>query len=75
MPLPNRNPKEGKDEFISRCMGDSKMRSEFSDSKTRYAICQRQYSKGEVLEIDLETVVLPVLPPDGWEEMKKKIKK
>ena len=32
MPLPNRNPKEGKDDFISRCMGDSKMNSEFPES-------------------------------------------
>ena len=53
MPLPNRNPKEGKQDFVSRCMSDSKMNSEFPDSKQRYAVCLSQYSKGEVLEIDL----------------------
>ena len=74
MPLPNRNPKEGKDDFISRCMGDAKMNSEFPESKQRYAVCQRQYSKGEVLEVDSE-IVLPVLPPKGWKEVKKKTKK
>ena len=74
MPLPNRNPREGKDDFISRCMSDSKMNSEFPESKQRYAVCQRQYSRGEVLEVDSE-IVLPVLPPKGWEEMKKKTKK
>ena len=64
MPLPNRNPREGKDDFISRCMSDSKMNSEFSDSKQRYAVCLRQFSKGEVLEVDLTSEIQAMEPCD-----------
>jgi hypothetical protein len=32
-------PLESEDEFISRCMGDSKMNSEFPDSDQRTAVC------------------------------------
>ena len=33
MPLPNPNPKEKKQEFLNRCMGDSVMNSEYEDSE------------------------------------------
>ena len=52
MPLPNKNPKEKKQDFVSRCMSDEKMKSEFPDSKQRYAVCMRQSSKGEVREVE-----------------------
>jgi|TARA_B100000085_G_scaffold283532_1_gene314418 hypothetical protein len=52
MPLPNKNPKEKKQDFVSRCMSDEKMKSEFPDSKQRYAVCMRQSSKGEVIEVE-----------------------
>lgn len=44
MPLPNPGEKESKDDFISRCMSDSKMVEEYSDNKQRYAVCVRQAS-------------------------------
>lgn len=43
MPLPSKKPGESKDEFISRCVSDSKMTSEFPDSKQRAAVCYYQY--------------------------------
>lgn len=44
MPLPNPGEKETKDDFVSRCMGDSKMTEEYPDNKQRYAVCVRQAS-------------------------------
>ena len=52
MPLPSRKPKEKKKDFLSRCMSDDKVISEFPDSKQRYAVCQTQLSKGETLEVE-----------------------
>ena len=45
MPLPKRNPGEKKDEFITRCISDSKMISEFPDKKQRAAVCYQQSKK------------------------------
>jgi hypothetical protein len=45
MPLVERRPGEQRDEFISRCMGDSKMIIEFPDNKQRYAVCISQSKK------------------------------
>jgi hydroxymethylpyrimidine pyrophosphatase-like HAD family hydrolase len=39
MPIPKRNTGESKNDFINRCMSDSKMKSEFNDEQQRYAIC------------------------------------
>jgi len=39
MPLPEKSIKETKDEFITRCVNDSKMKTEYPDSKQRAAIC------------------------------------
>lgn len=52
MPLPSRKIKEKKKDFLSRCMSDDKVISEFPDSKQRYAVCQTQLSKGETLEVE-----------------------
>ena len=45
--MPTRQKDEPKDEFLSRCMADDKMLSEFPDSKQRYAVCQ-SYSEETV---------------------------
>lgn len=42
MPLPQRKPGEGHDEFIERCMADPVMVKEFPDAAQRRAVCQRQ---------------------------------
>ena len=39
MPLPRKNKKESPDKFMSRCMSDDKMKSEYPDQEQRTAIC------------------------------------
>jgi len=45
MPIPQKNLKENKDVFISRCMNDSKMKSEYPNIKQRAALCYAQLKK------------------------------
>ena len=45
MPLPTKKSDESKEEFMSRCMGDDIMNSEFSDSKQRAAVCNSQFEQ------------------------------
>jgi hypothetical protein len=52
MPLPKATKKETEQEFVSRCMSDDMMVSEYKDQKQRAAICYSQYkmrnkAKGE----------------------------
>ena len=39
MPLPSRNKDESKENFISRCMSDDKVKTEFPDQSQRVAVC------------------------------------
>tara|TARA_R100000008_G_C3496447_1_gene121400 strand:+ start:340 stop:543 length:204 start_codon:yes stop_codon:yes gene_type:complete len=45
MPLPNKRSDESRKEFMSRCMGDDIMTSEFKDIKQRAAVCNSQFSQ------------------------------
>jgi len=45
--LPKPTSEESHDQFMSRCMGDSKMNDEFSNEKQRYAVCMRQHEGHE----------------------------
>lgn len=45
MPIPDRTPSETKEQFISRCMGDSTMVREYPDTRQRYAICIEKSKK------------------------------
>ena len=45
MPLPTKKSDESKEEFMSRCMGDDIMNSEFSDPKQRVAVCNSQFTQ------------------------------
>ena len=45
MPLTKPKPTEKKEEFISRCMGDSTMNKEFPNEKQRAAICYVKWKK------------------------------
>lgn len=52
MPLPKVNKNETEQEFISRCMSDEIMLTDFKDQKQRAAVCYSQYkirhkAKGE----------------------------
>lgn len=42
MPLPIRKKGEERDDFISRCVRDSVMQSEYPNIKQRVAVCSRQ---------------------------------
>ena len=42
MPLPRKGKKESKDEFVSRCMSDPKVKNEFPDNDQRLAVCNNQ---------------------------------
>ena len=55
MPLPKPKPGQDKDEFLSSCMADGTMQSEYPDESQRYAVCNTQYEakdmKSAVLKI------------------------
>tara|TARA_B100002019_G_C21113493_1_gene519634 strand:- start:559 stop:705 length:147 start_codon:yes stop_codon:yes gene_type:complete len=39
MPLPKKNKKESKEQFMKRCIADKNMVKEFSNIKQRIAVC------------------------------------
>jgi len=45
MPLPSKRKDESQKEFMSRCMGDGVMNTEFKDAKQRAAVCISQYQQ------------------------------
>jgi len=45
MPLPTKQKDESQKEFMSRCMGDDIMNTEFKDAKQRAAVCISQYQQ------------------------------
>lgn len=49
MPLPQPNLGEDRDDFMSRCMGDEKVRDEFPDSNQRVAVCNSQYEGAKMV--------------------------
>jgi len=62
MPLPKPRQGEGRQEFISRCMADETMRSEFPDESQRAAVCYRQWrNRGKAMSktIERKAIVRP----------------
>lgn len=59
MPLPKPSLGESRDKFVSRCMGDDKVTSEFPDRDQRVAVCISQFEGGKMSEeqIDLEDYI------------------
>ena len=45
MPKPTKRPAEKFEQFVTRCMGDETMNSDFPDDKQRRAVCQTQWAK------------------------------
>lgn len=43
--MPEVKPKESEADFVTRCMGDSAMNSEFPDAKQRAAVCYSKYTQ------------------------------
>lgn len=50
MPLPKPKSGEKKDAFISRCMGDDKVNTEYPKREQRFAVCQSQWGRKENTE-------------------------
>lgn len=51
MPLPKPRPAESRDDFLSRCMGNSTMVTDFPNNRQRYAVCIGLWDKKKALEI------------------------
>lgn len=49
MPVPKRGGSESKSEFLSRCMSDEKMNSEYPEGSQRYAVCMSG-AKGSLIQ-------------------------
>lgn len=47
MPIPSPKGKEKQDDFVSRCMGDKVMNSDYKDQKQRAAVCYSQWRKAK----------------------------
>ena len=45
MPLPKPRPTENRDEFVSRCMGDTTMNNDFPSNGQRFAVCLSQWER------------------------------
>jgi HK97 family phage prohead protease len=67
MPLPKPKKDESHDDFISRCMGDDVMLTEYPDDDQRYAVCETQWeSKDNKATID-ESVERRIMSPEDIE--------
>ena len=47
MPIPKPNMNESRQDFITRCMGDDTMASEYTDSDQRLAVCTSEYDSNK----------------------------
>lgn len=54
MPIPKPNTGEKRQDFISRCMGDSTMTSEYSDNKQRLAVCSASFNSKEQSSVETQ---------------------
>ena len=45
MPIPKPEPLETMSEFITRCMEDDTMKSEYPNERQRVALCAKQWTK------------------------------
>ena len=45
MPLPKKNNKETKEQFMDRCLSDEVSKKEFGDIKQRIAVCLSQWKR------------------------------
>lgn len=61
MPLPTPNKGEKQSDFISRCMGNDSMNSEFPDNKQRAAVCYSQWKKSKKTKSSLRQLFEDVI--------------
>ena len=75
MPIPAPNSNETRDEFISRCMGDSVMVTEYPDVSQRYRVCSVHFAKNKNGSNELSFEVFAVGLWNGLEFDKKRLQK
>ena len=70
MPIPSKRPDEDKDKFLSRCMSDEKMKTEYKDSKQRVSICLSKASTNSSLISKVQDNITATLVSwdDEWDE-------
>lgn len=70
MPIPSKGPDEDKDKFVSRCMSDEKMKTEYKDSKQRVSICLSKASTSSSLISKVQDNLMSTLVSwdDEWDE-------
>lgn len=47
MPIPTPTPNEKREDFMARCMSDSKMLTEYTEANQRYAVCIASYKEAK----------------------------
>lgn len=69
MPIPKRKENEDKQNFVSRCMSNETMKSEYPDSKQRVAICIGQASEASILDKVYDNLLVNNgIWDDEWDE-------
>ena len=70
MPIPSKRPDEDKNKFLSRCMSDEKMKTEYKDSKQRVSICLSRASTNSSLISKVQDNITATLVSwdDEWDE-------
>ena len=70
MPIPSKGPDEDKDKFVSRCMSDEGMKTEYKDSQKRVAICLGKASTNSSLISKVQDNLISTLVSwdDEWDE-------
>ena len=70
MPIPSKRPDEDKNKFLSRCMSDEKMKTEYKDSKQRVSICLSKASTNSSLISKVQDNITATLVSwdDEWDE-------
>jgi len=66
MPLPKPEKGEEHDEFVSRCMGDETMVTDFPDEKQRYAVCESQSKKREESDVSYYEIRAKAESAEVW---------
>lgn len=54
MPLPKPNEGEERNDFTSRCMGDSVMNKEYQSQDQRFAVCNSLWTRKRTSELSKE---------------------
>lgn len=70
MPIPNKNNKESKQEYLSRCMSDDTMKKDYTDNKQRVAVCLSKAHEDTTLldKVQDQVIYSQACWDDEWNE-------